>query len=235
MSNDERTTGLLCCRHCCRVGPMRIVSAATPGAGPAERADDWLDAEPCITSYQTLLCTGCGEVTLRRAAWHAAMAEQDLVWTIVYPPAREWLAGELRTGHSIAAVGRGPGHVARILGTLERVCADRGASGATLAERLRDLGSQREIPARLAVLGDWLTVLRGDAPVDLDALPVSEVAALEALCRTVLLYVCEGPAAIRVVEERVALVGTGVSHGQALEPNDRAHETAPPAGDPILH
>ncbi|MBI4951040.1 MAG: hypothetical protein HY908_03340 [Myxococcales bacterium] len=235
MSNDERTTGLLCCRHCCRVGPMRIVSTATPGASPAERSEDRLAVEPSITSYQTLVCVGCAEVTLRRATWHAAMAEQDLVWTIVYPPPREWLSGELRTGHSIAAVGRGPGHVARLLRTLERVCADRGASGSTLAERLRDLGSQREIPARLAVLGDWLAVLRGDALADLDALPVAEVAALEALCRTVLLYVCEGPAAIRVVEERVAVVGTGASHGLALEPDDRARETAPPAGDPILH
>lgn len=235
MSNDERTTGLLCCRHCCRVGPMRIVSAATPGASPAERTEDGLGAGPSITSYQTLLCTGCAEVTLRRATWHAAMAEQDLVWTIVYPPAREWLSEELRTGPSIAAVGRGPGHVARLLRTLERVCVDRGASGATLADRLRDLGSQREIPARLAVLGNWLTVLGGDAPVELDALPVAEVAALEALCRTVLLYVCEGPAAIRVVEERVAVVGMGAGHGAAREPEDRARDTAPPAGDPTLH
>ena len=84
-----------------------------------------------------------------------------------------------------------PNAYAVLLGrVLDCVCAERGAKGSTLAEKLNDLASREEIPKQLADMAYKLRQLRNvGAHADLGALTKEEIPVLEALCSAVLEYV----------------------------------------------
>src|SRR5439155_23371991 len=77
---------------------------------------------------------------------------------------------------------------------VEMVCGDRGASGRTLYDRLKDLASRGEIPSKLVDVADKLRALRNvGAHAELGELTPAEVPIVEDLCRAILDYIYTAP------------------------------------------
>jgi hypothetical protein len=211
MARTERFSGAIKCGHCGNVAPMRVIGTASNTQRHEE--DDGFTWE-AGTIYEVLLCPACDEVTLLGGQWHDGMDDPS-EWspTVLFPPERHRVAGlpkQVRMEYEAAqkAASISPNAYAVLLGrVLDCVCADRGANGGTLAEKLNDLASRDEIPKQLAEMAHKLRQLRNVAAhADLGALTKEEIPVLEALCRAVLEYVYAAPLLLKAVEERLGKI-----------------------------
>ena len=160
--------------------------------------------------YEVLKCPKCDEVAIQKGKWHDGMDVEDWKATLIYPEPKkersglppkvqqEYAAARLVASTSANAFGVLIGRV------LDAVCADRGAVGETLNERLKDLAAKQEIPLKLAEMAHGVRVLRNvGAHADLGSLTDAEVPVLDSLCTVILEYVYEAPKMVALVESRI--------------------------------
>lgn len=91
---------------------------------------------------------------------------------------------------------------------LDLVCENRGAQGATLARKLRDLAAKGIIPGPLADIADNARTFGNiGAHADLGDLKQAEAALLDDLCTAVLEYVFAAPLLVTRAQAALAELG----------------------------
>ncbi|MBI2166503.1 MAG: DUF4145 domain-containing protein [Chloroflexi bacterium] len=165
--------------------------------------------------YQMAQCPACADITLRRYYYHDAYPD-DFEWSVLYPTARALPQGLPETIQKAwCAAARVKNIDANAFGVLVRrmlelVCADRGATGGTLNDKLADLATKREIPEKLVAVARGLRRLSNvGAHAELGDLTPAEAPILEDLSRAVLEYVYSAPHLASQAEERLAALRVG--------------------------
>src|SRR5262249_45482703 len=151
--------------------------------------------------FQLLACPACQGVILRASWWDSSVeSEEDISPEVLYPgetPVPPGLPPAVQKAFLSAQRVKpiDSNAFAVIMGrVLEEVCADREASGRTLADKLKDLADRGEIPAKLVGVADGLRKLRNlGAHVELGELTPQEVPIVEDLCRALLDYLYAAP------------------------------------------
>lgn len=198
MSTEIRLSSPTICGHCGNVAPM-IISAGFSDMVTEESSE----GEPFEhgTIYQLLKCPACSQILLRSYYWHDGMQTEDEVkFKVLYPfDARiplglpEAIEKAYRAAMKVKSIDANAFGV--LIGrVVEKVCADRGATGSTLYARLGDLASHGEIPSKLVDVADKLRALRNvGAHAELGELTTEEVPIVDDLCRAILDYIYTAP------------------------------------------
>jgi hypothetical protein len=172
----------------------------------------------CLDSgdiYELVRCPACKRVMVLEGFWHDSMDPSDWHGEVIYPESKPVIPGlpqtvrnELDAAQRVATLS--PNAYAVLLGrALDLVCADRGAAGDSLFNRLEDLGKKGEIPGKLVELAHGLRQLRNiGAHADLGSLTSDEIPVLDALCRAILEYIYRAPSLVALVEQRLKTVKT---------------------------
>jgi hypothetical protein len=180
------------------------------------------------TEYQLVLCPACHGVGLRSSDW-INVYEWERNFRFLYPILPGTIRGlpeQVKKEYDSALRVRpiDTNAFAVMLGrVLDAVCADRGAKGRTLSERLKDLAKQGAIPGKLADMAHSVRHLRNvGAHADLGEITGEEVPILDDLCRAVLEYVYAAPELLRAIQEKIDKRKNGavVSDGTKEEPVD---------------
>jgi hypothetical protein len=139
--------------------------------------------------YELINCPACDEVTLRKYYYAEYQDPGEGVFVTLYPHAEKQptaLPPTVMTAYQAAAKVRSidlNAYAVLIGRVLELVCNDRKAEGATLYEKLEDLGNKREIPRRLVDMAHSLRQLRNvGAHASLGELTKEEIPFLDDLC-----------------------------------------------------
>jgi hypothetical protein len=176
---------------------VRTHEDATPGA----------EAGPI---WELGICPACARPTLLEIDYCSYYEPSRWKAKVLYPQPEEGLGGlpsEIDKAYSAALKVRriDSNAYAVLLGrVLDQVCIDRGASGASLYERLNSLAQKGEIPNQLAEMAHQLRQLRNiGAHADLGELTSSELPVLDGLCRAILEYVYTAPGFIEQVRQRL--------------------------------
>ena len=161
--------------------------------------------------YELLQCAACSSVTLRRYYWHDFLDPDSIEIQQLYPAASrlpEGLPAKISKAYEDALQVRSvnPNAYGVLSGrVLELVCIDRGAAGRFLGNKLADLASKGEIPAKLVDIANGLKDLRNVAAhAVLGELTAEEVPILNELTRAILEYVYSAPALAARAEARLA-------------------------------
>jgi hypothetical protein len=160
--------------------------------------------------YKLLLCLACKEVTLWKYFYSDLMDEENITIETLYPPAQTRLSGlppQIQQAYEIALKVRAidANAYAVLIGRiLEMICADRQAEGKDLYNKLSDLSTKGEIPAKLVGVAHSLRQLRNfGAHASLGELTRDEIPILDALCRAILEYVYNAPYLAEKAEQKL--------------------------------
>lgn len=208
MPEEKSFSGPLRCGHCGNTAPMEIVRHY-PQLERHRGGDEppWEDGY----IYQLLLCPACSGVIFRRFYWHDWFDEHDRIDVEVLHPsvdkvpeglpptiAKAYEAAQRVRSVDANAYGVLVGRV------LELICVDRQAQGHFLGNKLADLATKGEIPAKLVDVANGLKDLRNvGAHAALGELTPAEVPILDQLTRAILEYVYSAPSLARKAEERL--------------------------------
>src|SRR5215207_3450495 len=147
MKEEQRFSPVVQCRHCGNRAPMAVkathseVRTIVPDPPHDQTVGSW-DAGPI---FELIKCPACGKINLATHYWDDFADPSDSEYQVVYPTERgipEGLPQGVHTAYTAALSVRAvdANAFAVLLGrVLEKVCVDRGASGRTLADQLRDL------------------------------------------------------------------------------------------------
>jgi hypothetical protein len=150
--------------------------------------DDWspdMDSLPCrvTTLYPTSQATSEGLPLSVRPAYQAALRLRNI-----------------DANAFAVSVGR----------FLETVCAERGAQGGTLVEKLEDLRRKEEIPGRLAEMAHKLRLVRNvGAHADRGEVAPRDVPLLLNFCESIIDYIYRAPAKLEAIEKSLTRAKTG--------------------------
>lgn len=164
------------------------------------------------TIYQLLKCPACALVTLRSYFWNDWMeSEADAEFKTLFPiDTRIPLGLPSKIEAAFRAAIKVKPIDANAFGVLigrvfEFVCADRSATGRTLNDKLKDLSTRGEIPAKLVEVADKLRGFRNvGAHAELGELTAEEVPIVEDLCRALLDYIYTAPHLAHKAEAHLA-------------------------------
>ncbi len=198
------------CRHCGNVGPMRVAGRVHDLQEDVDSETGWPGQEHGPI-YEIQVCSKCERPTVTAGFYYEGMEEEDWSAATLYPPESKRLTSlpatvqpEYEAAMAVAQIS--PNAYAVMLGrVLDAVCADRGASGGTLHERLVDLAARGEIPSVLAELAQHVRQFRNvGAHADLGSLTKAEIPFLESLSNAVLEYLYEAPRMVEQAQARLA-------------------------------
>lgn len=218
----KKFTAKMKCDHCGNVAPMEILHAYSQTHTEEEVIGDGDDTEVLTWdegwTYRMLVCQGCDGVVLDRIYFNERYSpEGDYPMATLYPQI-ETMASVLPSGvkkeyEAALQVRRiNANAYAVLLGrVLEKVGADRSASGNSLSEKLTDLAAKGEIPKTLVEMAHGLRQLRNvGAHADLGDLTGQEIELLDAIVKAILEYVYRGPMLLDQVKRMVSQrKGTG--------------------------
>lgn len=150
--------------------------------------------------YAICTCPVCKGVTLRSYFWHDGMDPEDVLFKILYPAAEKTQKGLPLNVRKAYDAAQNVKHISVnaygvLLGrVLEIVCEDRGATGDTLDQKLRNLAAKKEIPEKLVDVATGVRQLRNiGAHASLGELTEQEIPILNDLPRAILDYVYSAP------------------------------------------
>src|SRR5664280_1434744 len=224
MNSDKvlLTSATRCC-HCGNVAPMTIAASFS------DTVIDEDDVGPPVehgTIYELLKCPACKEILLRSYFWHDMMeSEGEVTFKPLYPfdvrmplglpePIEKAYRAAIKV-RSIDANAFGV-LVGRVV---EMVCSDRGASGHTLHDKLKDLASRGDIPSKLVDVANKLRALRNvGAHAELGELTPEEVPIMEDLCRAILDYIFTAPYLAQRAEEILSRLIKRKEKGKESDP-----------------
>ena len=198
MSTDKsRFTSAIKCAHCSNVAPMQVVTSFADMTNYGDEHESHEEGP----IFELLKCSACQEVTLRSYYWSEMMSEEDeVIYKQLYPSDPRIPTGlpELIEKAYRAALRVKPvdanAFVVLVGRALEIVCADRGAKGGSLHDKLKDLATRGEIPSKLVEVADKLRLFRNlGAHAELGDVTAQEVPIVEDLCRALLDYIYTAP------------------------------------------
>jgi len=205
---SPKFTPVLECGHCGNKARM-IVAAEY-----SQIASHWDQEQKIDFSYgdvfNLLECQSCKKVTLTSTFWGEWMDPGDEDKQVLYPKNRDTPQGvpveiekEYLAALKVASISTNA-FGALVRRTLEMVCIDRKAKGASLFEQLTDLANRGEIPDRLVTVANKIRNLGNiGAHASLGGLSEQEVPILENLTRALLDYVYSAPLLISLAEARL--------------------------------
>jgi hypothetical protein len=205
---------LIECRNCGNETRMKIVGEFSQvetrtfyfGDDKNTYWGDELDVESG-PFWELVLCPACHNISLRRTYFQDG---ETLEEEIVYPTNNKPIEGlpskvNIEYKKALKVQNIDSNAFAVLLGrVLDKVCLDKGATGKSLADRLKSLASKNIIPKQLADMALQLKDLRNvGAHADLGNLTPAEVPILHELCRAILEYVYTAPELMRKVQVRI--------------------------------
>src|SRR2546425_12098572 len=152
-SLERRFSEVLKCGHCSNSAPMEIVCEYSQVKPYYHEEANFQIDEGYI--YHLLTCPACSEVTLRKYYQADYIDPSEIVPEVLFPhPEKLPIALPLAVMTAYQAANRvraiDPNAYAVLLGrVLEIVCQDRKPEGATLYQKLDNLGNTCEIPKPL--------------------------------------------------------------------------------------
>jgi hypothetical protein len=199
VADAQKFSGTLKCGHCGNRAPQAIVAQHADYTQHEQQGVEWNESK----HYELLQCPACSGVTLRTFFWHDGYMDEaeGPTYDVLYPserPKPRGLPGSVAADYEAAQRVKhlSPNAYGVLLGrVLELVCVDRNAKGRSLHEKLKDLATKGEIPAKLVDVAQSLKDLRNvGAHAALGDLTPGEVPILEDLTRAILEYVYSAPA-----------------------------------------
>lgn len=160
--------------------------------------------------WRLLECPACSGVTLYYYYFDERYEPETWEGKTLYPPIDQKLEDlppkiekEYQEAQKVRNISSNS--FAVLLGrVIEKVCADRGATGRTLHDRLDFLAEKGEIPKRLVEMAHQLRQLRNiGAHTDLGELTPTEAPILDSLCKAILEYVYVAPRLINQVASKL--------------------------------
>lgn len=217
MSTKNRQTGFINCDNCGNHAPMDIVAEYYQST--IKVYDDPYHGyyEPCEPEqgyrYSLLLCFACKEVTLWKYFEADYLDPEEIVTETLFPAERSRLSGlpyKIQEAYEIALKVRAievNAYAVLIGRILEMICEDRKATGKDLYNKLDDLATKGEIPAKLVGVAHSLRKLRNfGAHASVGELTRDEVPILDDLCRAILEYVYSAPFLVAKAEQQLNIL-----------------------------
>lgn len=204
--DKKEFSGIVPCGHCRNKSPMEIVHRFSQIRSDEDA--NGLDHGPV---HELLLCPACDAITLRRGYW-SEDDPGDANYTVLYPTNGNkmplGLPASLQKPFEAAAKVKSidPNAYGVLVGRLlELVCADRGAKGKNLSDKLSNLAERGEIPTKLVDVVKSLRRLRNVAAhATLGELAESDVPLVDDLGKAILEYVYSAPFLAKQAEDRLA-------------------------------
>lgn len=197
MSDKTKYTEVVKCGHCGNRAPMKLLATHSQ-ADQLDEYDNYVGA--CGEIFELLECPACEKLVLRQYFWQDGMESHEVVHETLYPREGRIPVGlpePIHRGYEAALRVRsidGNAYAVLIGRVVEMVTTDRGATGRYLNDRLKDLASRGEIPAKLVEVAESIKQFRNvGAHATLGDLSPVEAAILEDLCRGLLEYVYSAP------------------------------------------
>lgn len=206
-----KSTSLIKCGHCGNKFDGKVVASYDnirsysypPAPGKLVGGQDW----EAGLIWELVLCPNCDGINLRLVDFHTG-AEPEIgrrAAKVLYPSVIESPLGlppEIDKAYQSALEIR---HVdvnafaVLLRKVIESVCQDRGASGKSLNDKLKDLAQKGDIPSHLAEMAHSVRKL-GNVGAHFGAdLTPTEASLLNNLCRAILEYVYAAPSLIEQV------------------------------------
>jgi hypothetical protein len=198
---------LINCQYCSNETRMEIVAdySQVENQMIGFHDDEW-EIERGLVWY-LLVCPACKNVSLQRAIWDEGEYTEE---KIVYPTSDKAIEGlppevDIEYKKALKVQNIDSNAFAVLLGrVIDKVCADKGASGKNLIDRLESLANNNIIPQQLAIMAHQLRKLRNvGAHADLGDLTPAEVPILYELCRAILEYVYTAPELMQKVQAQL--------------------------------
>lgn len=211
---DLGSTPALQCGHCGNRAPLEV--RARDSRVTTHEAPDMPGVAPwdAGTVYEVLACPACDGVSFARYEYHEVWMEEGVEYRMLYPADRVAPAGLPGPVAEAYAAARRARHLdpnafgTATRGLLERVCADRGATGDKLHQQITDLVKRGDLPANLVGVAGAVRLLGNvGAHGGAAGLGAKDVALLDGLVRLVLEYVYSAPELTRQAEARLRELG----------------------------